>query len=456
MTNSKIIATIGPVSENEEMLINLLKEGVDVVRYNFSHEKPEKHIERLNRVRKVSQSLGLYVGAMLDTKGPEIRTHTFKDGKKVEIKQGSTITIVTTHEIIGDETTFSVTYSGLFDDIDIGGTILVDDGYLQLTVIKKNEENKEIMAVANNTHSIRDRRGINVPNTVLKMPFISPKDYADICVACDNDFDYIAASFTRRASDVRAIREILKDKQKENIKIIAKVENQEALDNLDEIIEEADGVMVARGDLGVEVLAEELPHVQKDMTQKCQRSGKIVIVATQMLESMQENPRPTRAEVSDIANAIYEGADATMLSGESAVGKYPVEAVSYMNRVQRRTEMDIDYSIFADEAFKYSSNEINEILAYSAARSAKKEEVKAIVAYGKDIAEVISKYRPNVPIFAYLNDLCEARRLSIYFGVFPVLSGSELDKKIKNLNLEKGDTIITVRNSKLEAHKQEK
>ena len=451
MKNTKITATFGPACESELMIEQLLKAGVDVFRFNFSHDTAEGQVERMNRVRKVSKALGLYVGVMLDTKGPEIRTHLFK-GDKVTVMKGSTISIHTDKEILGDANSFSVTYEGLFDDVEIGGQILVDDGYLQLTVVAKSIETKVITAIAQNTHSIKNRRGINVPNTVLKMPFISTKDYNDILVACDNDFDYIAASFTRRASDIRAIREILKEKGKPNIQIIAKIENQEAIDNLDEIIDETDGVMVARGDLGVEIPPEELPHLQKEMIRQSQRKGKFVIVATQMLESMQENPRPTRAEVSDIANAVYEAADSTMLSGETAAGKYPIESVNYMNRVQTRTEDEVEYIGLIEEAFKYSKNDINEILSFSAARSALKGQVKGIVAYGVELAKTVSKYRPDVPILAFVDNYKEAAQLSVYYGVRPVLTKEELNKYFTKLYLKKGDIIINLKDGKLDVH----
>ena len=289
---------------------------------------------RFKLVHELNKELGTYVGTMMDTKGPEIRTHHFKEGKAY-IKQGQTVT-VHMKEILGDETMFSITYGNLFDDVSVGTTLLIDDGYLALLVIEKDFEERTLITVAKNSHMVKNRRGVNVPNTVLNMPFLSEQDILDIRFACENDYDYIAASFTRRKDDVFAIREILKQEGKDYIQVIAKIENQEGINNVDDIIGVADGIMVARGDLGVEVFAEDLPQMQKDIIHKCQQRGKLVIVATQMLESMQNNPRPTRAEVSDVANAVYDGTDATMLSGEMAQGNYPIESVDYMAKNSRK------------------------------------------------------------------------------------------------------------------------
>ena len=461
-TNTKIIATMGPASTPKEMLTKLFAEGVDVCRLNFSHEQSENHIERYYYIREVAKSVGRHIGLLLDTKGPEIRTHTFKpdefgNNKKYTITQGAKVTIVTNKEIIGDETTFSVTYEGLYNDVEVGGKILIDDGYLELEVLSKDPATKNIEAVAKNTYTISNRKGVNVPNTVLNMPFISEKDRGDIIIACKHDFDYIAASFTRRAQDVLDIRAILEEQGKPDIKIIAKIENQEAIDNLDEIIAATDGIMVARGDLGVEVPAEEVPSLQKEMVYKCQVMGKIVVVATQMLESMQTNPRPTRAEVGDVANAVYEGADSTMLSGESAIGKYPFEAVSYMNRTQNRTELDVDYEVFAEDAFLYADqNDPSEIIAYSTVRSALNENVKAIVTVGLKMAKLVSKYRPRVPIFALVDTTREATSLAVYFAVNAVVNKDELANELNELGVTEKDLILVVKNNKLKVTSKEK
>src|SRR5690606_20618407 len=325
MKKTKIICTLGPASENKEMMTKLIKAGMNVARFNFSHGDYEEHGGRLKTLREINAELGTYVAALLDTKGPEIRTHEF-DGK-VEIVKGSEVRIAFT-PVLGNASKFSVSYPGLFDDMKVGEIVTVDDGYLTLEVVAKDDEAHELVTVAKNTHTVKSRRGVNVPNVILNMPFISEKDRSDIEFAAKMGYDFVAASFVRRADDVKQIREILDNAGGQRVQIIAKIENQEGVDNLDEIIEIVDGIMVARGDLGIEVANELVPMYQTEMIDKCLVAGKIVIVATQMLESMQKNPRPTRAEVSDVFNAVREGTHATMLSGESAAGDYPFEAVS--------------------------------------------------------------------------------------------------------------------------------
>ncbi|MFR3816529.1 MAG: pyruvate kinase, partial [Turicibacter sp.] len=334
--NTKMICTIGPKSESKEMLSKLVDAGMNCVRCNFSHGDHAEQKARMDLIREINKEKGTHVAVLLDTKGPEIRTHLFENGG-VDLVAGQTVRVAM-NEVLGTAEKFSITYPGLINDVKVGGTILVDDGYVELTVNELDQANQEIVCTVKNSAFVKDRRGINVPGAKLNMPFISEKDRADMIFGCEMQVDYIAASFVRRAEDVLAIREIFAEQGNTHTQIIAKIENQEGVDNMDSILEVVDGIMVARGDLGVEVPAEEVPLIQKEIIAKCNAAGKIVVTATQMLESMQKNPRPTRAEVSDVANAIFDGSDAIMLSGESAAGQYPLEAVETMARIARRTE----------------------------------------------------------------------------------------------------------------------
>ncbi|MFA7589334.1 MAG: pyruvate kinase, partial [Acholeplasmataceae bacterium] len=303
--------------------------------------------------------------------------------------------------------------------------------------------------LAKNSHILRDRRGINVPNAKLNLPFISEHDLADIDFACRFNVDYIAASFVRRKEDVLEIKEILKKAGREYIIVIAKIESQEAISNIDEILEVADGIMVARGDLGVEIFPEDLPHVQKQIVLKCQQQGKIVIIATQMLESMIFNPRPTRAEVSDVANAVYEGADATMLSGEMAVGKYPIESVEYMAKINHRSQHYIDHLGFITNT-PVAPDDILEAIGYATAQTTLHYPVKAILSYGHSQSKTISKYRPIAPIIAMVDEAHKATTLSCYYGVFPVLNEQELQLKYRQLGIDQGDTILVARRGQIQ------
>jgi pyruvate kinase len=447
LRKTKIVGTCGPASEDKQTLRQLILSGVNVVRNNFSHGDHEEHIKRFHLVHELNQELGTYVGTMMDTKGPEIRTHHFKEGKAL-IKQGQTVTVYM-DEIIGDETKFSVTYASLFEDVSIGTTLLIDDGYLSLLVIDKNHENRTLITVAKNTHLVKNRRGVNVPNTVLNMPFLSDKDIDDIRFACQHDYDYIAASFTRRKEDVFAIRDLLQSEGKDYIKIIAKIENQEGINNLDDIIDAADGIMVARGDLGVEIFAEDLPQMQKKMVHQCQQKGKLVIVATQMLESMQQNPRPTRAEVSDVANAVYDGTDATMLSGEMAQGNYPIESVEYMAKITEKAENHVDHRKFTEAALT-EGDHLLDAVSFAAVQAAIHYRVKAMIAYGYKATDNLSKYRSIAPIVGVVDSYHKATSLSLFYGVFPVIGQEELDRRLKSLGVVKGDTIIVVRKYHIE------
>ncbi len=421
---TKIICTIGPVSDSVEMMEKLVVAGMDVMRMNFSHGTHADHFERMNRLHEVNKKLGTHIASLLDTKGPEIRTHKFKDGKQT-IKEGTIVTVFMS-EVEGTSTQFSVNYPNLFRDMEIGQTILVDDGYLELEVTNIDIAKKAIITRAKNDHIVKDRRGINVPGVKLNLDFISPKDYEDIVWGCKNGVDFIAASFVRRASDIQEIRNIMKYSGNKNIQIIAKIENKEGVENIDEIIQISDGIMIARGDLGVEVPAEEVPIIQKSIINKCLVAGKVSVTATQMLESMIDHPRPTRAEVSDVANAIYDGTDAIMLSGESAIGKYPVEAVETMVRVAASIEQQLDRKDIVKRANKESKSSryraIATSIAISVAYTVIQSKVDLIVVPTKTgvTAKYLSKYRPNTRILALTTTDKFAKGLQLHSGVEPI------------------------------------
>lgn len=347
---TKIICTLGPSTDNEAVMRALIEEGMNVARFNFSHGPHDEQMGRLKMLRKLRKELGKYVAALLDTKGPEIRLVEFEKGK-TELKTGQTFTL-TTDDILGTDDRVSITYKNLADDVKPGNHILIDDGLVGLEVVEIKPVAKPVNTKVNardivckvlNDGVISNKKGVNVPNVDLTMPFISEKDYGDICFAVENDYDFIAASFVRTAEDVMEIRKILAEKGGEDIKIISKIENMQGVRNIDDIIRVSDGIMVARGDMGVEIPLEDVPVMQKMIIKKVCEAGKIVITATQMLDSMMKHPRPTRAESTDVANAIYDGTSAIMLSGETAAGMYPIEAVKTMVRIATRTEHDINY-----------------------------------------------------------------------------------------------------------------
>ncbi len=416
---TKIICTIGPASNDINVMRKLIEAGMDVMRMNFSHENQEKHLVRLNTLRTLNKELKTNVAALLDTKGPEIRTHSFVDGKVTILKD----TVVTVHmeEIIGDAKGFSISYPYLYEDIKLNEKILVDDGYLSLTVKEIDKEKKLIITTADNTHTIKNRRGINVPGVKLQLDFISEKDRSDIIWGCENGVDFIAASFVRRASDVLEIRKIMKKHHAEDIQIISKIENKEGVENIDSIIDVSDGIMIARGDLGVEVPAEDVPVIQKYIIEKCHNKGKISVTATQMLESMINHPRPTRAEVSDVANAIYDGTDAIMLSGESAIGLYPVESVEVMGSISHKIESLVDRSVLIKRANKEEGTvgNIETSIALSVAHTTMQSEVEIIITptTSGNTARLISKYRPNTKIVALTPTGKIARSLALNCGV---------------------------------------
>ncbi|MHA6485220.1 pyruvate kinase [Paenibacillus sp. strain BS8-2] len=424
MRKTKIVCTIGPSSESLENTKKLIQAGMNVGRLNFSHGDFEEHGNRIKNIRKANIELGTSVAILLDTKGPEIRLGKLKE-EPIELLQGDAITL-TTEEILGDRTRIPVTYSNLPNDITVGSTVLIDDGLIGLTV--ESVEGTEIHCRIVNSGPIKSKKGVNVPGVKISLPGITEKDAGDIVFGIEQGIDFIAASFVRKASDVLEIRELLEKHNAGHIQIISKIENQEGVDNLDEILEVSDGLMVARGDLGVEIPAEEVPLVQKMMIKKCNRVGKPVITATQMLDSMQRNPRPTRAEASDVANAIFDGTDAIMLSGETAAGKYPVESVQTMSRIAERAESALEYrEIFMKQANAQQVS-VTEAVSQSVANSALDLNAKAIVTSTQSgfTARMVSKYRPKSPIIAVTTDERTMRRLALGWGVIPV-KGTDAD-----------------------------
>lgn len=416
---TKIICTIGPASDEAGVMRELINAGMDVMRMNFSHGDQAQHYARLQTLRTLNNELGTHVASLLDTKGPEIRTHLFRDGK-VTIKDGANVTIHMT-EILGDEENISVSYETLYQDVVPGDFILVDDGYLALKVLSVDMEEKLIHTISMSEHTVKNRRGINVPGVKLHLDFISEKDKEDIVWGCKNNVNFIAASFVRRASDITEIRDILKEHGKECIQIISKIENKEGVLNIDSIIEASDGIMIARGDLGVEVPAEDVPVIQKMIIAKCHVKGKISVTATQMLESMIEHPRPTRAEVSDVANAIYDGTDAIMLSGESAIGKYPVESVEVMNNIAVKIEKQLDRAALVKRANseKSTDDSIETSIAVSVAYTVIQSNIALIITPSVTgfTPRLISKFRPDAKIVALLPNAERAQSLALNNGV---------------------------------------
>lgn len=421
MRKTKIVCTIGPASESEEMLEKLMNAGMNVARLNFSHGSHEEHKARIDSIRKVSKKLGKTIGILLDTKGPEIRTHDMKDGLIV-LEKGKEV-IVSMSQVEGTPEKFSITYEDLINDVQIGSYILLDDGLVELQVKDIDKDKGEVKCDILNTGELKNKKGVNLPGVKVNLPGITDKDAADIKFGIKEDIDYIAASFVRRPSDVLDIREILEQENNDNITIFPKIENQEGIDNIEEILEVSDGLMVARGDMGVEIPPESVPIVQKDLIRKCNKLGKPVITATQMLDSMQRNPRATRAEASDVANAIYDGTDAVMLSGETAAGQYPEEAVKTMRNIAISAEAAQDYKKLLSDRTKLVETSLVNAIGVSVAHTALNLNVKAIVAATESgsTAITISKYRPHSDIIAVTPSEHTARQLALVWGAYPVV-----------------------------------
>lgn len=418
MRRTKIVCTMGPNENDYELLLKLAK-TMDVARFNFSHGNHEEHLGRLEMLRKARKEVGRPIAALLDTKGPEIRTGVLEGGNKITLQEGDEITL-TTEEVVGTKQKLYINYEHLHEDVKPGNVILIDDGLIGLEVLSVNGQ--EIHCKVTNGGELGERKGVNVPNVPIQLPSITEKDIEDIRFGISEEFDFIAASFVRSADAIRQIRALL-DEAGSQMKIIAKIESQEGLDNLDSIIDEADGIMVARGDLGVEVEARRLPHLQKEIIEKCNFHGKLVITATQMLDSMIRNPRPTRAEVTDVANAVENGTDAVMLSGETANGKYPVEAAETMASIVEYSEQFLDYKQFKTRLVERTVYEsIGNAVCAASVTTAHELHAKAIVAPTLTgiTASMISKYRPRTNIFALSPSQVTTRQMMLYWGVTPV------------------------------------
>ncbi len=421
MKKTKVVCTMGPNTNDRELLKKLIENGMDVARFNFSHGDHEEKKSRMDLLKELRQELNTNTAILLDTKGPEIRTGVLKGGKRIMLKAGEQFTL-TTEEIEGDESKVSITYEGLVQDVDAGRVILIDDGLIELKVVGKSE--KEIFCEVINGGELGERKGVNVPNVAVRLPAITEKDKDDIRFGVEQGIDFIAASFVRNAECVLEIKAYLKELGAPYVPIIAKVENAEGIKNIDEIIRAADGVMVARGDLGVEIPAEEVPYLQKMIIQKCNMNFKTVITATQMLDSMMRNPRPTRAEVTDVANAVYDGTDAVMLSGETAQGKYPLEALQMMVHIIQNTEQHLDYEGMLEKTGGHLKSGVSSAIGYSSVLAASNLNAKCIItpSVSGATARVVSNLRPRQVILGVTPNERTLRRMSIYWGVKPIKS----------------------------------
>ena len=417
MRKTKIVCTLGPATDREGVLRQMLEAGMNVARFNFSHGSHAEHKGRLDALKALRAELGLPVAAMLDTKGPEVRLKSFAAGS-VMLRTGQEFTL-TTRDIVGDEQGCSITYADLPGDVKAGDTILLDDGLVRLTVLETTAA--DVRCRVENDGAMKNNKGVNVPGIRLSMPYMSQRDREDILFGVEQGFDFIAASFVRTADDVREIRRLL-DEADSSIQIIAKIENQEGVSNLAEILSVADGIMVARGDMGVEIDFTEIPIIQKDMIAQCVAAGKPVITATQMLDSMMENPRPTRAEITDVANAIYDGTSAIMLSGETAAGAYPVEALKTMSAIAERTEQE-NHARFVPLTENTGKISVSDATAHAACLTAKDVNAAAIVTVSEsgNTARLLSKYRPEQPIIACVMKEQVQRQLALSWGITPLM-----------------------------------
>ncbi len=460
---TKIVCTLGPATDDEAVLKSLIEEGMDVARFNFSHGTHGEQEARLAKLVKLREEAGRPVAALLDTKGPEIRLRDFTGGR-AELKDGQTFTL-TTEEIVGDASRASITYKDLPDDVKPGDRILIDDGLIGMEVaeIRPVADAKadadgnvpmDIVCRVVNGGMVSNKKGINVPNVALSMPYVSEQDYKDILFGIDHDYDFIAASFVRTAEDVLAIRRILEENGGEGINIISKIENMQGVENIDDIIRVSDGIMVARGDMGVEIPLEDVPVIQKMIIKKVCSLGKVVITATQMLDSMMKHPRPTRAEATDVANAIYDGTSAIMLSGETAAGMYPIEAVKTMVRIAIRTEQDINYLQRFRQQTTMSNPDVTNAISHATCTMAGDLNAAAIITVSKSgrTARMVSKYRPSCPIVGGCLTRKVCRQLGLSWGVVPLLleeksQAEELfdyavDETESGGIIEKGDVVV--------------
>lgn len=463
---TKIIGTIGPASESEEMLTKLMNAGLNVCRINFSHGGYEENAEKIATIKRVRKNLNVPISMALDTKGPEIRTGKLESGdEKVTITEGQEFTFVH-DDIIGNNTKATLSYKELYKDVKPGSTILVDDGAIEFRV--KEVIGQDILCVAQNTGRLGSRKTMNIPDAIVELPALGEKDIKDIKNGVKAGFDYIFASFVRRADDVRQIRKLLDDNGGQHIGIISKIESQEGIDKFEEILAESDGIMVARGDMGVEIPFYQVPIVQKHIIKRCNEVGKPVITATQMLESMTSNPRPTRAEVSDVANAVYDLTGCIMLSGECAMGKYPVECVTDMDKISKAIEGDLHYwKRFDARGNTFDKDDLKGNIAYTSCVTAKEVNADAIVAYthSGETAYLLSGCRPACPIIAITDDEKTYHKLALAQNVLPVYveGGANIDETIgkgiamleKEGTLEKGDKVVIAGGDKILANEKE-
>lgn len=450
MRKTKIICTLGPATDSEDVLKALIKEGMDVARLNFSHGTHEEQKRRLTTLRLLRERYGRPVAALLDTKGPEIRVKDFENGS-VELHTGDTF-VLTGREVVGTASEVSITYPELVGDIQVGERILIDDGLIEMEVTEIH--NTDIHCLVKNGGKVSNHKGVNVPDVHLSMPYLSEKDREDILFGIAEDVDYIAASFVRTADDVRQIRNLLENNDGSMIKIMAKIENREGVDHIDEIIEASDAIMIARGDMGVEIPTEEVPVIQKMIIKKVYEAGKQVVTATQMLDSMMQHPRPTRAETTDVANAIYDGTSAIMLSGETAAGKYPVESLQMMARIANCTEADIDYRKRFFQRDRKVDPDVTDAICHATCTTAHDINARAIITVTKSgrSARMISKYRPGCDIIGCAISDKVYRQLNLSWGVTPVLLQEKKDVfelfehgicVCQRMNLvDRGDTVV--------------
>lgn len=447
---TKIICTLGPAVDNEDTIRTLIRTGMDAARFNFSHGSHPEHLQRLNMLKSVRDAMGRPVATILDTKGPEIRIKTFGE-KSISLEAGDSFTL-TTRDEVGDQSHVSVTYTDLHQELKAGQEVLIDDGLVALRV--EEIQGQDIRCTVENGGTLSANKSINIPGVHIHLPALTDKDVADIRFGVENDFDFIAASFVRRAADVQAVRQVLHECGGDDVKIIAKIENQEGVDNIDEILEVSDGIMVARGDLGVEIPASRVPILQKQMIRKGLQAGKPVITATQMLDSMMRNPRPTRAEVSDVANAVFDGTSCVMLSGETAGGKYPVEALSAMVEIVEEAEHSIQYWRKFQKQRVVPASNIDDAITHTCCLTAMDLDAKAILAATNSgrTARMICRFRPACPVAALTMHEKVRRQLNISWGVIPFLTGEvtstdrifslSAEVGVKEGLVQRGDTVV--------------
>lgn len=452
MKKTKIVATLGPSCDNKDILREMVKEGLDVFRINMSHATQEEVDFRVNCAKELSKELGTYIGILFDTKGPEIRSGSFENGS-ITLKKGDIVTL-TSENVVGNEKLIPIQYPTLYEDVPVGFNVLLNNGLMKLTVIDKKDNKLECRVDVDG--ALKSKRMVNLPGVTYSMPYVSEADRKDVITAIKSDADFIALSFVSCKEDVLAIREILEEYNNKHIQLICKIENQRGVDNIDEILEVSDGVMIARGDLGVELPIEKLPIVQKELIIKCQARGKICITATEMLASMEKSLRPTRAEVSDVSNAVFDGTDAIMLSGETSVGDYPIETISIMSKIAQATEERIYLDDLFGKGEYFGKKNVTQTIAYAVLEVSNLLNAKAIVASTLSgyTARKISRYRPAAPILATTPNEYTARSLVLNYGVFPVMTEvvHNVDDAIKasvniskeKLNLQKEDKIIIV------------